>query len=39
MTVDDGRWLSIQRFLGKEALLLDDKKWDEWLELYRTDAE
>ncbi len=39
MTVDDGRWLSIQRFLGKEALLLDDKKWDEWLELYRPDAE
>ena len=32
-------WLSVQRFLGKEARLLDEKKWDDWLSLYDPEAE
>lgn len=36
---DDSRWLSIQRFLAREVLLLDGKDWDGWLQLYREDAE
>lgn len=39
MTVDDGCWLSVQRFLACEALLLDEKDWDAWLALYHPDAE
>lgn len=37
--VDDSCWLSVQRFLAKEALSLDDKDWDAWLALYHHDAE
>lgn len=29
----------IQAFLYREARLLDDRQWDEWLECYRPDAE
>ena len=29
----------IQAFLYREARLLDDREWDEWLALYRKDAE
>lgn len=29
-----GTWESVQRFLGLEATLLDNKDWDRWLELY-----
>lgn len=29
----------IQAFLYREARLLDDRQWDEWLECYRQDAE
>ena len=29
----------IQAFLYREARLLDDREWDEWLTLYRKDAE
>lgn len=36
---EDQRWQSIERFLGREALLLDGKDWDGWLKLYREDAE
>ncbi|MDI5984016.1 benzoate 1,2-dioxygenase small subunit [Halomonas sp. M4R5S39] len=28
----------IQAFLYREARLLDDRQWDEWLECYRQDA-
>ncbi|MCE8031082.1 benzoate 1,2-dioxygenase small subunit [Halomonas daqingensis] len=28
----------IQAFLYREARLLDDRQWDEWLECYRKDA-
>jgi benzoate/toluate 1,2-dioxygenase beta subunit len=30
---------TLQAFLFREARLLDDKQWDEWLTLYRPDAE
>ncbi len=29
---------SIAAFLYREARLLDDRQWDEWLELYATDV-
>jgi len=29
----------IQAFLYREARLLDDREWDEWLTLYHKDAE
>lgn len=29
----------IQAFLYREARLLDDRQWDEWLQCYRQDAE
>ncbi|HCR98348.1 MAG: benzoate 1,2-dioxygenase small subunit [Halomonas sp.] len=29
----------LQAFLYREARLLDDREWDEWLALYRKDAE
>ena len=28
----------IQAFLYREARLLDDEQWDEWLDLYHPDA-
>ena len=30
---------TLQAFLFREARLLDDKQWDEWVTLYRPDAE
>lgn len=39
MTGGDAFWLSVQRFIAREAFLLDEKKWDEWLDLYHPDAE
>lgn len=39
MTTDDRQWYSVQRFLAREALMLDSKDWDSWLDLYREDAE
>lgn len=32
-------WHSVQRFLSREAKLLDDKDWDAWLALYSPEAE
>jgi benzoate/toluate 1,2-dioxygenase subunit beta len=32
-------WESVQAFIGKEAVLLDNRNWDEWLELYLPDCE
>lgn len=29
---------AIQAFIHREARLLDDRQWDEWLECYRKDA-
>lgn len=31
-------YASITAFLYREARLLDDRQWDEWLELYATDV-
>ncbi|MBZ9539018.1 MULTISPECIES: benzoate 1,2-dioxygenase small subunit [Modicisalibacter] len=31
-------YLDIQAFLYREARLLDDRQWDEWLECYSKDA-
>ena len=39
MTVTDTQWLAVHRFLGREAVALDDKDWDTWLSLYAEDAE
>ena len=39
MMHDTARWASVQQFLGREALLLDEKKWDEFLALYDRGAE
>ena len=39
MTDMDAKWLSVCRFLGREAQTLDDKDWDSWLALYDDDAE
>ena len=30
---------ALQAFLYREARLLDDKQWDEWLQLYAPDAQ
>jgi benzoate/toluate 1,2-dioxygenase beta subunit len=38
MNVDDGLYLGIQQFLAREAHLLDDGNWSEWLELYAPGA-
>ncbi|MDD3798612.1 MAG: aromatic-ring-hydroxylating dioxygenase subunit beta [Novosphingobium sp.] len=39
MSVSDQVWAAVQRFLGREALLLDNKDWDGWLALYLPEAE
>ncbi len=39
MTDVDARWLSVYRFLGREAQALDEKDWDAWLALYAEEAE
>jgi benzoate/toluate 1,2-dioxygenase subunit beta len=37
--INDQNWLAVQRFLSREAQTLDEKKWDEWLDLYDSEAE
>lgn len=39
MTKANSTWESVQGFIGKEAVLLDTKDWDRWLELYLPDCE
>lgn len=39
MSAADAQWLAVNRFLGREAIALDDKDWDTWLSLYAEDAE
>ena len=36
---DGTLWFAIQNFLGKEAHYLDARQWDEWLDLYDSEAE
>lgn len=33
------RWHIVQQFLFHEARLLDERRWDDWLNLYQDDAE
>ena len=37
-TPDAGRWSSMQQFLFHEARLLDERRWDEWLNLLTDDV-
>lgn len=39
MSMNSDQWSSISRFLGLEALYLDTKNWDAWIDLYAEDAE
>ncbi len=39
MSAFHARWLAVSRFLGREAVSLDDKDWDSGLALYHEDAE
>lgn len=39
MTGEVAQWHSVQRFIAREASLLDSKDWQAWLELYQEDAE
>jgi len=39
MTAQNARWVDVCRFLGREAVALDDKDWDAWLALYAEDAQ
>lgn len=39
MTSVDEHWISVSRFLGHEAALLDARDWDAWIDLYTEDAE
>ncbi|MGI4855895.1 MAG: aromatic-ring-hydroxylating dioxygenase subunit beta [Janthinobacterium lividum] len=39
MTAGASAWERVQRFIGKESLLLDTRQWDQWLELYAGDCE
>lgn len=39
MKNEEAIWVSVQRFLGKEARALDEKRWDDWLALYDAQAE
>jgi len=36
---DTARWISVTKLLGHEALYLDTKNWDAWLDLYTPEAE
>lgn len=38
MNANSDQWDSVTRFLGLEALCLDTKNWDAWIELYAEDA-
>lgn len=39
MNPADSQFVSVSRFLGLEAALLDARDWDAWLTLYTDDAE
>ncbi|MDB5784440.1 aromatic-ring-hydroxylating dioxygenase subunit beta [Caballeronia mineralivorans] len=39
MTAEGSEWERVQRFIGREAMLLDTRQWDKWLELYGADCE
>lgn len=39
MNREETAWVSVQRFLGREARMLDEKRWDDWLALYDSEAE
>ncbi|MGK2872887.1 MAG: aromatic-ring-hydroxylating dioxygenase subunit beta [Alphaproteobacteria bacterium] len=39
MMTNMDEWASVSRFLGLEALYLDTKNWDAWINLYAEDAE
>lgn len=38
MSTNTDLWNSVSRFLGLEALYLDTKNWDAWIDLYAEDA-
>ncbi|MEQ1889021.1 MAG: aromatic-ring-hydroxylating dioxygenase subunit beta [Alphaproteobacteria bacterium] len=38
MSINSDQWGSVSRFLGLEALYLDTKNWDAWVNLYAEDA-
>jgi benzoate/toluate 1,2-dioxygenase beta subunit len=38
MSAFHARWLAVSRFIGQEAIALDDKDWDAWLALYHEQA-
>ena len=38
MNANDAQWASVARFIGLEALYLDTKDWDAWINLYTEDA-
>lgn len=33
------RWFAVQAFLFDEARLIDERRWEEWLDLFAPDAE
>jgi ethylbenzene dioxygenase beta subunit len=43
MSADAGadleRWHAVQQFLFREARMLDERRWEDWLALYAPDAE
>ena len=39
MAVDTELYMQVSALLAKEALYLDEKNWDAWLELFTPDAE
>ncbi|MDP4533523.1 aromatic-ring-hydroxylating dioxygenase subunit beta [Marinobacter salarius] len=36
--MSEDTWASVQKFLSREAMLLDQKDWESWLELYRPNC-
>jgi len=39
LTTAGETWLRAQALIGREAFLLDARRWDEWLDLYLPDCE
>jgi 3-phenylpropionate/cinnamic acid dioxygenase small subunit len=39
MTSKLERWHAVQEFLFVEARMIDERRWDDWLELFTPDAE
>ena len=39
MTVSPERWHAVRQYLFEEARLQDERRWKDWLALYRDDAE